>query len=364
MFRSGESRSLFHDHPHPRGHHGSSVFGLALSRLRPALYYFTTAVVITTFFYCLLFYEPENNRHHSSLRRFRVHYGQASPLISPTGGSVGASEDASPSAGHLSAAFLLEEFICNALLHFADNYAGKIPLVPSLLESDGLLVVGRFSSSNHKQHHQRNLLGNTRYDTVQQPNGSHARITKDEKSATGIHFIGEEDNLAEEDEDYLALIDEPDSVEHYLEELGFNIRHITRYLLHLNQSTQNITTRSTKRSNKRTTTRPLGLSKSPQASNSPLPLSIRPSSSQSNLSSINDILQLLNGTDNSSNGNSTLIFVSAVNSNQYSMAYRFIKSFERYRQINSDKRSKTQAPLHLRLMIYDLGFTEDQLFEV
>lgn len=349
MFRnSSDSRSLFHDHPHPR-HHGLSVFRLALARLRPALYYFT-AVVIIIFFYCLLFYEPESGRHHPH-RRFRGHYGQASALISVSGSS-GETEGGSTGTGHFSAAYLLEEFIRKANLDFADNYARKTSLVPTLLGSDILNSSPLLAQPGNSQHHQRSLLENFHYKTVsrQMANTSvnHSQITTGE-SGVNIHLFdeGDSDHLAEEDEEYLALVDEPDSIEHYLETLGFNIRHITRYLLHVNQSSNNATLQITRRP----TFNVVAKSVTKHS-----PTSIPHVSAQSNFS---DILELLNGISSADKSNETLVFVSAINANQYSMAYRFIKSFEAYRKKNAN-----DLKMHLRLMIYDLGLTEDQLFEV
>ena len=355
MFRS-DSRSLFHDHPHPRHHHGPSLFGIALSRLRPALYYFILAVVITTFFYCLFFYDSDSSRYHPH-RRFRGHYGKASALISTKGDGL----DSDDTVGvHKSASVLLEEFIRKANLHFVDNYARKITLVPTLLDNDGLALTALVDPNNSDpQHHQRNLLENFRYETVR--NTSNNTQSQQNESAIHIRLLGDEnspsqpeddDLLTDEDEDYLEQVDNPDSVEHYLELLGFNIRHITRYLLHANQSNVNVT-----RQTKKAVTKILNTSKLLT------PLPANSISSQNNISSISDLLDLLSGVYDSTDGSNVLIFVSAINSNQYSMAYHFIKSFERYRKASA-KDSGTTSPMHLRLMIYDLGLNEDQLFEV
>lgn len=347
MFRnSTDSRSLFHDHPR---NHGLSLFRMALARLRPALYYFT-AVVIIIFFYCLLFYEPESGRHHPH-RRFRGHYGQASALISVSGIN-GETEDDTTGTDHFSAAYLLEEFIRKANLHFADNYARKTSLVPTLLGSDELNSSPLLTRPGNSQHHQRSLLENFHYETVsqQKPNTSanHSQITAGENGVS-IHLLGEGDGdqLAEEDEEYLALVDEPDTIEHYLETLGFNIRHITRYLLHVNQSLNNATSQVTK--NPKFNVVAKSVTKHS-------PTSSPHFSAQNNFS---DVLELLNGIPTAENSNNTLVFVSAINTNQYSTAYRFIKSFEAYRKKNAN-----DLKMHLRLMIYDLGLTEDQLFEV
>lgn len=346
MFRSStDTRSLFHDHPHPR-HHGLSLFRVALARLRPALYYFT-AVVIIIFFYCLFFYEPDSVRHHPH-RRFRGHYlGQASALVSVSG-SGGETEDRTAGTGHFSAAYLLDEFIRKANLHFADNYARKASLVPTLLGSDELSSSpSLIQPGGNSQHHQRSLLENFRYETVSKlmPNTSaNQSLISVRENDVSIHLLADGDgDLAEEDEEYLALVDEPDSIEHYLETLGFNIRHITRYLLHLNQSSNNSTLQVTKGPTSNVVTKP--------SSTSPPRVS-----AQSNFS---DVLELLNGIPIADSSNNTLVFVSAINANQYSMAYRFIKSFEVYRKKNAN-----ELNMHLRLLIYDLGLTEDQLFEI
>lgn len=351
MFRnSADSRSLFHDHPHPR-HHGLSLFRMALARLRPALLYYFTAVVIIIFFYCLLFYEPESGRHHPH-RRFRGHYGQASALISVSGSS-GETEDGTSGSGHVSAAYLLEEFIRKANLHFADNYARKISLVPTLLGSDELNSSPLLTQPGNSQHHLRSLLENFHYEAVSQQmrnTSANHSLNTTERNGVSIHLLDEEsdaDQLAEEDEEYLALVDEPDSIEHYLENLGFNIRHITRYLLHVNQSSNNATFQVTRKPTFNVVATSV---------TKPSPTSTSHFSAQSNFS---DILDLLNGIPIVDKSNNTLVFVSAINANQYSMAYRFIKSFEAYRKKNAN-----DLKMHLRLMIYDLGLTEDQLFEV
>lgn len=322
-------------HPPSHHHHGPSstaVFGIPLSRLRQALYYFIFAIVFTTFLYCLVFYQAEIIRRHP---RSRIRYPLSSSSISSN--SIDSDEpdfktriDSSISGGgaeyRQSIAYLLENFISNANIHYVDNYRQRKLLVPFQL--------------NQKN----NMKNYTIKYNVELPNNTNSiKNTQKEDDLVQIHLLdssGEEDILtqfdSESDSDYLELVDEPDSVEHYLEHLGFNIRHITRYLLeHSNQTIGNRSRTWIHKSSIKSITMP------------------------NSTSTNNSLNKLFADIKQSSVNNRIIWFVTAVNSNQYSQVYRFIRSFERYRQTLS----KVDNSI-LRLIIFDLNLSIDQHFEI
>lgn len=245
----------------------------ALVRLRPAIY-FLCILAITSLFYCLVFYV-----HDEEAATGAHHY---------------------PSVNRNSHHQLLDELMRDANRHFIDNFHKASKNVP-------------LNEAGHSYELANNQSIDYGFDLLLL-DGTH--LTKQHKVET-LDF-------------------EPNTIEYYLRNLGFDLKQILRLQLENNNN------RSNSRANRSSST------------------SLHHSQQQRlylNRSTLFP-LDFVRCSTNHHHHQPPIVFVTAFDSTQLNLGFDFIKSFESFKYFGP------QPYLAFHLLIYDLGLYPSQLSEV